>query len=105
MGSQQIDQIMQVLQDVKSVIFVNLKVPRNYELTNNRLIENAAKKYPNATIVDWRGNSLHANNIFGQDGIHLTGAGARLYTRLIQESICNGRKSTEKKTPREVTGN
>ncbi|MGZ8171949.1 MULTISPECIES: acyltransferase family protein [Methylobacter] len=95
-GSQQIDQLMQVLRDVKLVIFVNLKVPRNYELENNRLIENAANKYSKITIVDWRENSLHTNNIFGKDGIHLTGTGARLYTHLLQESICKGRKSTHR---------
>lgn len=94
MGSRQIDEIMQVLQDVKSVILVNLKIPRNYELENNSIIEAAAKKYPSVTLVDWRGNSLYANNIFGHDGIHLTAAGASLYTRLIKESICKARPAS-----------
>jgi len=88
MNATQIDQLMQVLRDAKDVIFINLKLPRNYEQANNRLIEDAAKRYSNVTVVDWRANSLRAGGIFGGDGIHLTGKGAVLFTRLIEDALC-----------------
>ncbi len=81
------DQIMEVLADVPKVIFVNVKVPRSWERTNNIVIAAGVARYPNTLLVDWKAASNGHPELFAKDGFHLTPKGAVLYTSLIVESL------------------
>jgi len=81
------DQIMEVLADVPKVIFVNVKVPRSWERTNNAVIAAGVARYPNTLLVDWKAASNGHPELFAKDGFHLTPKGAVLYTSLIVESL------------------
>lgn len=86
-SAKQFDQMMQVLADVPKVIFVNVKVPRQWETANNRVITEGVQKYPNTVMVDWKGAATGQPTLFAKDGIHLQVAGARLYTNLIAAQV------------------
>lgn len=83
----QIDDLVSLLTEKRKLVFVNLKLPRNYESANNQLLNEAAKKHPNIRIVDWHTRSMNAENVFGKDGIHLLGNGAKLYAELIANAL------------------
>ena len=88
-SSAQFAQMMQILSKVPRVIFVNNKVPRQWETTNNNVITSGVSRYPNAVLVDWRAVSINHPEYFYSDGIHLRPAGARAYTQLIAASLGN----------------
>jgi hypothetical protein len=86
-NANQIEALLNLLSDTKRIIFVNLKLPRNYESSNNQLLHEAGAKKANIHLIDWRSNSMKAKNVFGSDGIHLTHQGAKLYASLISDSL------------------
>ena len=86
-STKQFDLMMQVLVDVPRVIFVNVKVPRQWETANNRVIVEGVQKYPNTVLVDWKSAASGQPTLFAKDGIHLKVEGARLYTSLIAAQV------------------
>ncbi|HXH20656.1 MAG TPA: acyltransferase family protein [Dehalococcoidia bacterium] len=80
-------QVMDVLADVRLVVFVNVRVPRPWEEANNSVIARGVASYRNAVLVDWYAASEGHPELFGNDGVHLTGAGVRLYAGLIADAI------------------
>ena len=83
----QIDDLVSLLTEKRKIVFVNLKLPRNYESANNQLLDEAAKKHANIRVVDWHSRSMNVANVFGKDGIHLLGNGAKLYAELISNAL------------------
>lgn len=79
----QFDQMMSVLQGVPRVIFVNLKVPRDWEGPDNDTLADSVKRYPNVYLVDWHDFGDAHPEFFYEDGIHLEPAGAAFYAQLI----------------------
>jgi hypothetical protein len=92
----QLDELLNLLVDTKRIIFVNLKLPRNYESANNKLFDDAANKNSKITIVDWRSNSIKNKSIFAKDGIHLTNKGAKLYASLVTDAILKSNEAVIK---------
>jgi hypothetical protein len=84
---QQFDQIMQSLKTVRKVIFVNVKVPRRWEDTNNQVIENGVSRYSNTVLVDWFDASNDHPEYFWSDGMHLRPEGAQIYANLIASKL------------------
>jgi hypothetical protein len=84
---EQFDELMKLLIDVPHVIVLNLKEPRYWEETNNLIIADTVRRYPNAALIDWREASSKHPEYFGPDGIHIGTAGARAYTLLIVERL------------------
>jgi peptidoglycan/LPS O-acetylase OafA/YrhL len=85
--SSQFDAIMTVLADRRIVIFVNMKVPRGWEGSNNGVIADGVARYGNTALVDWNGASSGRSELFYDDGIHLRPDGVRLYTSLITQEL------------------
>jgi peptidoglycan/LPS O-acetylase OafA/YrhL/uncharacterized protein YraI/lysophospholipase L1-like esterase len=85
--AKQFDQMMALLTDVRRVIFVNLKVPRQWEANNNKVIAEGVQRYPNTVMIDWRAATTGQPALFSKDGIHLQPAGARLYGSLIAAQV------------------
>jgi hypothetical protein len=48
----QIDQVMQQLTGVPRVVFVNVRVPRQWEGPNNAVLAERVSQYANAVLVD-----------------------------------------------------
>ena len=81
------DRIMTELEGASRVLVVNLKVPRNWEGPNNRMLASAVTRYENASLVDWHSASKDRPELFWADGIHVRPEGARLYANLIAETL------------------
>jgi hypothetical protein len=79
----QFDEMMQVLANVRRVVFVNLKVPRDWEGPNNTVIAEGVARYPNTVLVDWHTASVDRPDFFWSDAIHLRPEGAQYYAQLI----------------------
>jgi peptidoglycan/LPS O-acetylase OafA/YrhL len=79
------DAIMDILEDRKRVVFVNLKVPRRWEQQDNDILAANVAKYPNAVLIDWHNLGGAHPEYFYEDGIHLRPDGARAYAELIAQ--------------------
>jgi hypothetical protein len=83
--SGQLEQIMSILSGVKRVVFVTVKVPRDWEGPNNGVIA-AAAGYANAEVVDWHSVGNSNPGFFWDDQIHLRPEGATYYAGLLASS-------------------
>ena len=82
------DSIMQVLQDVPRVVFINLRVPRRWETPDNRVIAAGVKRYPAAVLLDWHDRWRECGtNVFWGDGIHPNPSGAACYARMVAAAV------------------
>jgi hypothetical protein len=79
----QFDAVMETLRDVRLVVWVNVRVPRDWEAHNNRIIASGIAKYPNARLVDWYGATEGRPDLFWKDGYHPRPEGAELSADLI----------------------
>ena len=79
----QFDAVMDTLRDASLVVWVNVRVPREWEAHNNRVIASGIQKYPNARLVDWYGATAGRPELFWKDGYHPRPEGAKLYADLI----------------------
>jgi peptidoglycan/LPS O-acetylase OafA/YrhL len=83
----QFDAAMDALKDVPLVVWVNVRVPRDWEAHNNRVIASGVARYPNARLVDWYTATADRPDLFWKDGYHPRPRGAKLYADLIAESV------------------
>ena len=83
----QFDEVMAVLRDVPTVIWINVRVPREWEAHNNRIIASGVARYPNARMVDWNAATAGRPDLFWNDGYHPKPAGARLYADLVSAAL------------------
>jgi peptidoglycan/LPS O-acetylase OafA/YrhL len=86
-SARQFDEMMQVLQGERRVVFVNVKVPRVWEAPNNTVLTDGVKRYANAVLVDWSSASSAHPEWFWGDGIHLRPAGAKVYAAMIAAAV------------------
>lgn len=81
-GQGQMEQIMSILSAVDRVVFVTVRVPREWEGPNNGVIQSAAA-YPNAVVVDWHALGVANPNFFWDDEFHLRPHGANFYAGIL----------------------
>ncbi len=81
--TEQFDEMMRVLAGVRKVVVVNVKVPRLWERSNNDVLADGVRRYPNAVLVDWHATSVDQPELFVEDGYHLQPDGQRVYADLI----------------------
>jgi peptidoglycan/LPS O-acetylase OafA/YrhL len=82
--AEQFDEMMGLLEDVPEVLIVNVKVPRPWEQSNNEILADGVRRYPDkAVLVDWHAASTGRPELFVEDGIHLQPEGQRVYAELI----------------------
>ena len=77
------DQMMEPLDEVDLVVFVNVRVPLRWEQTVNDEIAAGVERYDNAVMVDWFERSNDRPKFFAADGVHLGKKGRRAYAKLI----------------------
>ena len=81
------DQIMAELTQARTVLVVNVRVPRPWETPNNAMLAEAVARYPKAVLLDWHAASENHPEIFWKDGHHLRPKGAVFYTDLIVKTL------------------
>jgi len=77
------DEVMRLAAKVPLVLFINVRVPRSWEGTSNREIEEGVARYDNAELVDWFEATRNRGDLFGKDGVHPRQAGRVLLAELI----------------------
>jgi peptidoglycan/LPS O-acetylase OafA/YrhL len=83
----QFDEVMDALRDVPTVVWINVRVPREWEAHNNRIIASGVAHYANARMVDWNAATEGRSDLFWDDGYHPRPAGARLYANLVADAL------------------
>ncbi len=81
------DEIVGALGPNHQIVFINNRVGRPWENSNNAMMAAAAGAYGNVRVVDWYAASAGHPEYFWSDGIHLRPEGANLYARLIAAAI------------------
>ncbi|WP_045516616.1 acyltransferase family protein [Neobacillus niacini] len=71
----------------KKVFLVNCRVPRAWETTVNRTLEEVVNSEFNTILVDWYSASAGHPEFFANDGVHLTRVGGETYANLLVEQM------------------
>ena len=79
--------IFELIKNQPQIIIVNTAVPRGWRDDNDALIAQYARKYSQASLVDWKKISDGHPEYFGPDGVHLVPAGITAYVNAIVEKI------------------
>ncbi|SFI05537.1 MULTISPECIES: acyltransferase family protein [unclassified Bacillus (in: firmicutes)] len=85
--TEQITSLIQLIGNERKVVLINTRVPRPWESLVNKKLEEIASNFSNVTLVDWYSASAGKQEYFEPDGVHLTKAGAEVYSSLIVKSI------------------
>lgn len=78
-----IDELVEAVGDVNELIFVNIRVPRDWEEPTNTALTDAAERYDHVRIVDWHGESANGADLFRADGYHPNETGSERWANLI----------------------
>jgi hypothetical protein len=86
------DRMMSVLSGASRVVFVNTHVDRPWQVPNNAVLANGARRYPNAVVADWATLAAQHPEWFGPDGTHLAihGQGATALAALVASELAPG---------------
>jgi peptidoglycan/LPS O-acetylase OafA/YrhL len=79
--------IMAELTDVRAVIFLNLRVPREWERPNNAVLRAGVARHPKAVLLDWHGTSAGHPEYLKDDGVHPYQIGRVVYGKLIADEV------------------
>ena len=93
-----INESLELLQDTRKVLLINVRVPRRWENKVNNLLSEAVIRFENTELLDWYSLSNNKPEYFSLDGVHTIPIGARYYvdaiiTSLGGESVLNASKS------------
>jgi hypothetical protein len=82
--SSDFDAMMQAAAGVKRVVFVNVNVPRSWEVPDNAVLAAGVARYPGvAVLADWNALSTPHPEWFTPDQVHLQPAGTQALASLI----------------------
>jgi hypothetical protein len=77
--SAQFEEIVSLVGPERHIVFLSVRVPSEYEATNNAVIREGAAKYANVAVVDWRTMTEERSDLVWEDGLHLNPDGALFY--------------------------
>ena len=79
----QVADVMAAVGPDRQVVFVNAYGNRSWIKGTNRVLDRAAKDYPNATVADWRSAIAEHGEGLAADGVHPNQTGARVYAKVL----------------------
>lgn len=83
----QVRQMLDRLKSVRTVLLVNVRVPRDWQDATNANLASVARSYRNTRLVDWYSATDGHPELFASDGYHLTNDGAAFYATLIADAM------------------
>ena len=83
---QQFDALMKPLKQ-KQAIVLTVHEPRPWEDSVNSVLRAGAKRWKNATLLDWHWHANRHPEWLYEDGIHLRPAGAVSYAQLVSKAV------------------
>ncbi len=69
------------------VVLVTAKVPRDWQDAADRVLRQAASRYPNVSLADWQAEAQQHDEWFVSDGVHLTSAGIAAFGACIASAV------------------
>ena len=63
-NAERINELVDAAGGVNELIFVNIRVPRDWENPTNAALADAAGRYRHVRVVDWYGESAYCDTIF-----------------------------------------
>jgi peptidoglycan/LPS O-acetylase OafA/YrhL len=82
-SAEEIDAVLAAIGPDRTVLVVNVLVPRRWEGEVNDQLAAAVARHANAVLVDWRSLVTSEPGLTRDDGYHLTAAGAERYADLV----------------------
>jgi len=79
----QVESFMARTGGITLVIFVNIRIPRDWEASTNALINSLPQRFNNVTVVDWYGYSGSHPYVLNTSGYHLSDAGKPEFAALV----------------------
>ena len=79
--------LMALVDHVPEVVFINVRVPRDWETTANSVLASGVRAYDNASLVDWHQHSAGLTSHFRDDGYHPNDLGSQLWTNLVVAAL------------------
>src|SRR6185437_2681973 len=79
--------IMAELKDVRAVLFLNVRVPLEWQDDNNVTLAAGTERYQNAVLLDWYGATNGHPEYLKDDGVHPTLAGREVFASLIATEV------------------
>ncbi|MFD1319329.1 acyltransferase family protein [Loigolactobacillus zhaoyuanensis] len=87
-NEQQLDEIMRTVGAQRQVFWINVRVPtRGWQNTVNNSLQQAAKRWPNLTVIDWYDYSNGHPDWFYDDQVHPNENGKQHYADFIAQQI------------------
>lgn len=82
-----IDALMGVLDGVRRVVLVTVRVSEKWESDTNQSLADAATRFPRVVLADWYAYSEGHREWFQSDGTHLKPAGAKAFADVLAGSL------------------
>jgi len=86
-NSKSLNAVLDSLKDKERVYLVTVRVPRPWERTVNKALNDAESSYDNVSLIDWHSASEGHDEYFEHDGVHLTVEGSEAFADLVKSSI------------------
>ncbi len=86
-NSKNLAAVLDSLRDKERVYLVTVRVPRSWERSVNRALNQAAGDYENVSLIDWHEASAGHDDYFAEDGVHLTPKGSEAFADLIDRTV------------------
>lgn len=87
-SDKQLDEIMAIIGDKRHVFWLNTFVPtRSWQNQVNKTLDNAKKRYPNLTVIDWYDVAKKHGDWFYADQVHPNLEGNQQYVNLITKTL------------------
>src|SRR5204863_6954299 len=83
----EVDALMAQLDQVPTVLFVNVRVTRSWQGEVNQALAAAAPRHPKIRLVDWYAFSAPHGEWLASDGTHTNSKGAAAFADLLAGSI------------------
>lgn len=83
MSLSQVDAFMARTGGIDKVVFVNIRIPRDWEAPTNELINSLPYRFDKVSVVDWNTYSNARPWVFNPSGFHLSEAGKPEFANLV----------------------
>jgi len=95
----QLHQLLGIIGPGHELVLVNTYEARSWEAADNRLIDTAARHYPNVFLANWFATIDHRTSLLWPDEVHPQPSGARLYAHTVAAAVRNALSAGVAVTP------
>jgi len=81
--------LLDQLVGVRTVLLVNVRVPREWESGVNATLAAVGGAYPNVHLVDWHAATEGHPELLSADGVHPVAAGSAAYAELLSRALAS----------------